>query len=122
MSMPAKGSTLSHTVGTGGFWLRGTALHCSRIHHRKDDMQHTAFSMLIFSKQIIGLDENTTAEVGDKIYAHSVGRLLASVFFWEILLICSHICRAVPRFDAPQKSTESCLGHNNRSVKMVILF
>ena len=59
--------------------------------------------MLIFSKQIVGLDKNATAEVGDKVYAHSVGRLLASVFVWETLLICSHICRAGPRFDAPQK-------------------
>ena len=45
----------------------------------KDEMQHTTFSMLIFSKQIVGLDETTTAEVGDKVYAHRVGRLLASV-------------------------------------------
>ena len=43
-------------------------------------MQHPAFSMLISSKQIVGLDENATAEVGDKVYAHSVARLLASVF------------------------------------------
>ena len=47
------------------------------------NMQHPAFSMLISSKQIVGLDENATAEVGDKVYAHSVARLLASVFVRE---------------------------------------
>ena len=78
MSTSAKGSKLSRTVGTGGF-LVAQIPHCSRIHHRKDDMQHTAFSMLIFSKQIVGLDENTTAEVGDKVHAHNVARILASV-------------------------------------------
>ena len=124
VSTPAKGSKPSHTVGTGGFWLRKRSQIplCCRIHHRKDDVQHTAFSMLIFSEQIVGLDETTTAEVSDKVYAHSVARLLALVLVGETLLICSHICRAVPCFDAPPKSTESCLGHNNRSVKMVILF
>ena len=48
----------------------------------KDDMQHPAFSMLIFSKQIVRLDENAAAEVGDKVYVHNVARLLASVFVW----------------------------------------
>ena len=42
-----------------------------------DDMQHPAFSILIFSKQIVRLDENAIVEVGDKVYAHSVARLLA---------------------------------------------
>ena len=39
----------------------------------------SAFFMFMFSKQIVGLNENATAEVGDKVYAQSVVRL----FVWE---------------------------------------